>query len=189
MSLAGFLSTIIRIMDAAGVPHMLTGSLAAAYYATPRATQDIDLVIDAREEQIERVVDELTAEGLYVSREAALDAFRTQGQFNAIDPESGWKVDLIVRKDRPFSTTEFSRRASVQLLGIEVALTSIEDLIIAKLEWSQLGDSDLQRRDLVQLLDASWDSMDRAYVASWVERLGLDKSWREILARHRTGPR
>jgi hypothetical protein len=40
---------------------MLTGSLAAAYYATPRATQDIDLVIDVREQQIERVVDELMA--------------------------------------------------------------------------------------------------------------------------------
>jgi hypothetical protein len=189
VSLAGFLSTIIGIMDAAGVPHMLTGSLAAAYYATPRATQDIDLVIDAREGQIERLVDGLMAAGLYVSREAALDAFRSQGQFNAIDPESGWKVDLIVRKDRPFSATEFSRRTSVQLLGIEVALTSVEDLIIAKLEWSQLGDSDLQRRDLFQLLDASLDSMDRTYVENWVERLGLNKSWREILARHRPGPR
>jgi len=189
VSLVGFLSTIIRILDDAGVPHMLTGSLAAAYYATPRATQDVDLVIDAREAQIERVVNELAAEGLYVSREAALDAFRAQGQFNAIDPESGWKVDLIVRKDRPFSTTEFSRRASVQLLGIEVSLTSIEDLIIAKLEWSQLGDSELQRMDLVQLLDASWDSMDRAYVESWVERLGLDTSWQEVLARRRPEPR
>ena len=183
MSLAGLLSTIVRLLEAARIPYMLTGSLASAYYGTPRATQDIDFVVDPEEEQIERLVGALEAEGFYVDRDAAAEAFRTRGQFNAIDPESGWKVDLIVRRDRLFSTTEFSRRRSAHLLGIEIALTTVEDLIIAKLEWSELGDSELQRRDLVQLLGASRDSIDRAYVEGWVERLGIEGSWRKILAR------
>ena len=80
--------------------------------------------------------------------EAAEEALRVQGQFNVIDPESGWKADLIVRKAREFSLSEFNRRRSARILGIEVALTSVEDLIIAKLEWSQPGDSDLQREDV-----------------------------------------
>ena len=46
MSLGRFLKTVVGLLDEAGVPYMLTGSLAAAYYATPRATQDIDLVIE-----------------------------------------------------------------------------------------------------------------------------------------------
>lgn len=55
--------------------------------------------------------------GLYVDRDAAMSAWRTRSQFNAIDPESGWKVDLIVRKDRPFSRREFERRERADLLG------------------------------------------------------------------------
>ena len=39
MSLTEFLHRVIRILDEAGVPYMLTGSLASAFYAIPRATQ------------------------------------------------------------------------------------------------------------------------------------------------------
>jgi hypothetical protein len=45
MSLAAFFGTIARALNEAGIPFMLTGSLAAAYYGTPRATQDVDLII------------------------------------------------------------------------------------------------------------------------------------------------
>lgn len=76
--------------------------------------------------------------------------------------------------------------ASVELLGIQVALASVEDLIIAKLEWSQLGDSELQRRDLLHLLDASWDSIDQRYIEVWVNRLGLERPWQEVLYRFQT---
>lgn len=40
MSLPAFLATVVEALDDAGLSYMLTGSLAAAYYATPRATQD-----------------------------------------------------------------------------------------------------------------------------------------------------
>jgi hypothetical protein len=38
---------LVAMLDAAGMPHMLTGSFASAFHGTPRATQDIDFVIDA----------------------------------------------------------------------------------------------------------------------------------------------
>src|SRR5690606_9374665 len=102
------------------------------------------------------------------------------GQFNAIDPQSGWKVDLIVRKRRGFSKSEFARRQPAELLGIEVALTSAEDLIIAKLEWSELGDSDLQRRDIIEILERSEGTLDFVYLEHWIEELGLEAAWRRI---------
>ena len=49
MSVAAFLRQVAEILDEAGVPYMLTGSLASAYYAVPRATQDLDVVIAAEE--------------------------------------------------------------------------------------------------------------------------------------------
>jgi hypothetical protein len=94
VSIASFLRRVTHLIEEAGVPYMLTGSLAAAYYATPRATQDVDAVVDTDEEGIERLVQGLLDAGLYVDRDAAVSAWRTRSQFNAIDPESGWKVDL-----------------------------------------------------------------------------------------------
>lgn len=183
MSLTEFLRRVVHVLDEAGVPHMLTGSLAAAHYATPRATQDIDLVIEAEPADIDRLVEGLAAAGFYVDRSAAHEALRTEGQFNAIDPEGGWKVDLIIRKERPFSRTEFGRRVKASLLGVELSLASLEDLLIAKLEWSALGDSELQRRDVAQLLERAGDRLDTDYVDRWVEELGLGDEWRSIRGR------
>ncbi len=179
MSLAAFLRRVAEILDEAGVPYMLTGSLASAYYAVPRATQDLDVVIAAEEPGIERIVQGLLTAGCYVDRDAALEARRTHGQFNAIDLESGWKVDLIVRRDRPYSRTEFERRERVTLLGVEVAVASLEDVLIAKLEWGRLGDSALQRRDVVQLLERTWEQLDKSYLKKWVTELGLQSEWDE----------
>lgn len=183
MSITSFLQRVAQILEGAGVPYMLTGSLAAAYYATPRATQDIDVVIDTQEPGLEKLVQGFLDAGLYVDRDAALDAWRTQGQFNAIDPTSGWKVDLIVRKDRSFSRTEFERRERADLLGIEVSLASLEDVLIAKLEWARMGDSDLQRADVVRMLEQRRDQLDRAYLDKWVAELGLHAEWDSVLRR------
>lgn len=180
MSLTEFLRRVVHVLDEALIPHMLTGSLAAAHYASPRATQDVDLVIEAASADIDRLVDGLAAAGFYVDRSAAHEALATEGQFNAIDPQGGWKVDLIIRKQRPFSRSEFGRRVKAPLLGVELWLASLEDLLIAKLEWSELGDSALQRSDVAQLLERAGDRLDTAYVERWVEELGLEDAWRSI---------
>jgi len=180
VSLVSFLTTIVRALDEAQVPFMLTGSLAAAFYGTPRATQDIDLVIDAQAGSLDRLIQNLEIAGLYVDRGAAIEALDTAGQFNAIDPTSGWKADLIVRKSREFSKTEFQRRRGEELFGVEVGLATLEDLIIAKLEWSQLGDSELQRRDIRNLLELAGDSVDERYMTRWIGALGLQEDWERV---------
>jgi hypothetical protein len=183
VSLAAFIQTVAEILEKADVPYMLTGSLAAAYYATPRATQDVDVVIDAPEEGIERLVRGLLESGFYVDRAAALSAWRTRTQFNAIDPDSGWKADLIVRKDRAFSEVEFKRRERAEVLGLEVSLASLEDVILAKLEWAKMGDSELQRTDVVRLLERAGDQLDQEYVVAWVRELDLKSEWDAVLGR------
>jgi hypothetical protein len=180
VSLVSFLTIMVRALNDAGIPFMLTGSLAAAFYGTPRATQDIDLVIEAQPGNLQRLIENLESAGLYVDHGAAFEALDTAGQFNAIDPVSGWKADLIVRRTREFSRTEFQRRRGEDLFGVEVALTTLEDLIIAKLEWSELGDSELQRRDIRNLLELAGDSVDEPYMMTWIAALGLQGAWERM---------
>jgi len=182
VSLAAFLARVVEVLDKAGVSYMLTGSLASAFYAVPRATQDIDVVIEAQRDGVERLIEGLLAAGWYADRDAALEAWQGQSQFNAIEPDTGWKVAFIIRKDRAYSREEFSRRERISLLGVDLAIASLEDVLIAKLEWSRLGDSALQRRDVAQLLERTWQRVDRAYVERWVTALGLEGEWQTALS-------
>lgn len=44
-------------LDGAGIDYMLTGSLAMSYYARPRMTRDIDLVIALAASDTERLIE------------------------------------------------------------------------------------------------------------------------------------
>jgi hypothetical protein len=43
---------ILGAVESTGIPYMLTGSFASSYHGTPRATQDIDLVIAPKRAQL-----------------------------------------------------------------------------------------------------------------------------------------
>ena len=181
MTLSAILQRIVAILDEASIPYMLTGSLAAAFYATPRATQDIDLVLEISPEQAGMLTAQLQSAGLHVSSDAAQEAIRLEGQFNAIDPDTGWKVDFIVRKSRAFSVKEFGRRQSQNVLGMDLFLVSPEDLIIAKLEWARKGQSELQLKDVQGILRNSESDLNRTYVEHWIGELGLTEIWKTAL--------
>jgi len=171
---------IIGVLSQAEVPHMVTGSLAAAFHGEPRSTQDVDVVVEVLAEQLNSLCDAFDRLGFYVSRDAARAAVRDVGQFNVIDPDSGWKADLIVRKPRPFSEAEFARRKPALVLGHETFVVSAEDLVVAKLEWAYLGGSDRQLRDVVGILEVQGGAFDLEHVDRWVQQLGLRDLWEQI---------
>ncbi len=158
---------------------MLTGSFAAAWYGAGRATLDLDVVIEATPAQLRRFIERFPAEHYYVSLEAALEAREHESQFNLIDLDSGWKIDLIIRKARAFSRTEFERRIPFEYEGAALSVASAEDLVIAKLEWAKQGGSRRQLEDVARLLELRREHLDLDYMARWIESLGLDAQWTE----------
>jgi hypothetical protein len=161
---------------------MIAGSFASTAHGLPRTTQDIDVVIDPPGmAALEALVSALLADDFYVDPDTAREALRQRSMFNAID-KSAWKIDFILRKARPFSIEEFSRRAPVEILGVPVFVASAEDTIVAKLEWSLAsGGSERQRRDVEGILATVGDELDRDYVERWVRELGLDVEWQAAL--------
>jgi hypothetical protein len=173
------LRAVASALEAAGIPFMLTGSLAGAYHGAGRSTMDMDLVVDPTVDQLRSLVAALTRDRFYVSLDAALEAQRHESLFNVVDAESGWKVDLIVRKSRPFSRVEFERRATVTFEGVPLAIATVEDVIVSKLEWAALGGSARQVEDVAALLRIRGLELDRAYLDRWIAELGLASQWEE----------
>lgn len=181
MSAAEILRELVDGLGRAGIPFMVVGSLASALHGEPRSTQDIDLVIDPDEAALRRWVDTLDRDRWYVG--GVDDALAARDQFNLIDLRLGWKVDLVIRKDRPFSRSEFSRRQQQEILGVEVFVAAPEDVVLAKLEWAAAGGSDRQVRDAIGVVAVSGPGLDRGYLRRWAGELGVDGLLRDVLAR------
>lgn len=120
-------------LDRAGIAYMLTGSMAMNYYAQPRMTRDIDLVVALAPEDSNRIV-ALFRPDYYVSEEAVRDSIATKSIFNLIHEESVIKVDCVVRKDTPYRRAEFQRRQRIEIDDFSTWIATKEDLIISKLD-------------------------------------------------------
>ena len=163
-------------LDRRAIDYMLTGSIAMNYYAEPRMTRDIDIVVSLASASAKTIVRDFSTD-YYVPEEALVNAIETLGMFNLIHLETVIKVDFIVRKDGEYRRHEFDRRQRVQMLGFSTCIVSKEDLILSKLDWARDSRSEFQLRDVRNLLRTGYD---RAYVEAWVAELDLGGMWTEL---------
>jgi len=134
----GLLRTIVAALEAARIPHMVVGSFASTAHGEPRTTRDLDLVIDPGLDQLNRLVGALDPERFYVDPDVARDALRRRSMFNIIEIDTGWKLDLVIRKARPFSIEEMQRRTVTKILGLDVPTATAEDrrLSVLSVSWA-----------------------------------------------------
>lgn len=176
------LLTVVRQLDSLGVPYMVTGSLASSHHGRPRTTHDADLVIEPTPESLDALVRRLAEAGFYVDAVGASEALRLRRQFNVVEMRSACKIDLIIRKDRPFSREEFRRRRETELMqGVRVVLATPEDTILSKLEWARKsGESEKQLSDVAGIVDVT-TGLDRGYIARWAKDLGVLDLWETVI--------
>ena len=172
MSQKAFLFRLVTKLEEAGIPYMISGSLGSSLHGEPRATNDIDLIIAPTSDQLKTFVHSLSR-GYYVSPETAQEALRNRSMFNIVDDQTGWKADIIIRKDRPFSLAEFSRRVSANILGIQVSVVTPEDAILCKLEWSKKSGSERQFRDALGIAVVQGKNLDQESVRKWARALNV----------------
>ena len=164
-------------LEGAGIAYMLTGSMAMNYYAEPRMTRDIDLVAALQPGDAARLR-ELFGRDYYLPAADLDRALASAGMFNIVHLESIVKVDFIVRSNDPYRQAEFSRRILLDLPGFHVWAASREDLILSKLVWAKDSGSELQLRDVKNLLAGE---TDRNYLEEWAGRLTVSGLLKECL--------
>ena len=162
-------------LESARIAYMLTGSLAMSFYARPRMTRDVDLVVAFASGDIARLTAALGEEYL-VDADAIDEAMRSARPWNILHLPSLVKIDLIPRKNTEYRRAEFERRRLVQFAGVPLWIVSIEDLILSKLDWSRDSGSAQQHSDVRALLQAPLDS---EYLRQWAAHLGLTQSLKE----------
>jgi len=133
VSVEEFFNRVIAELERAGIPYMVTGSLASSAHGRIRASEDFDIVIAPSPSQLRAFVSAFPDDQYYADEGDALESFKHTLQFNIIDFATTFKVDLIFKKNREFSRTEFDRRRTHVISGVRVNIATPEDILVAKL--------------------------------------------------------
>ena len=154
------------------IEYMLSGSVAMNFYGQPRMTRHIDIIISIKETQIRRFIDSFNEE-FYIESEMVLKEVSGKGMFNVSLNDYIVKVDFILRKDTKYDINAFERRRLVNVGDFEIWLISPEDLVPNKLLWAREGNSEIQKRDVKNILMIT-DDLDFNYLRDWSKRLSVD---------------
>jgi hypothetical protein len=176
---------VARAVEAVGGAYFVGGSVASSLQGEPRATNDIDVVVELPLGKLEEFVRALGPD-FEVDLDMLRDALLHARTCNIFFLPSVMKVDLFGVGSSQFDEAEFARRKPVPVRpsGETLVVKTPEDSVLRKLLWFRAGGgvSDRQWRDVLEVLRVSGPRMDAAYLAHWAGRLGLEP----LLARARS---
>lgn len=180
------LHRVVAVLEGLSVPYLITGSVAAMAYGEPRLTNDVDIVAALEERHIPELIAAFPPDHFYIDADTIREAIRAHGQFNIIHPESGLKVDMIIRSDTEFNASRFRRVRRIHTAEtFEANFASPEDVIIKKMEYYREGGSEKHLRDIAGILKISGEVVDRNYITNWARRMNLVDIWDAVQDRLR----
>jgi hypothetical protein len=167
---------VARAIESVGGSYFVGGSLASSIQGEPRATNDIDIVIELPLGRIAELVSALGPD-FEVDVEILRDALLHGRTCNIFYLPAVTKIDLFAVGPSAFDEIEFSRRRPVVVRdsGETLVVKSPEDTVLRKLLWYRDGGSVSERqwRDVVAVLSVSGSAMAPEYLESWAARLGI----------------
>ena len=171
------LKIVTQRLKEADINYMISGSIAANYYTIPRMTRDIDVVIELKQADIDKFVG-LFEGDFFVDREMVANEVYREGMFNLIHNRYVIKIDFIIKKSSAYQNAAFSHRRQVLIEQSPIWFVSAEDLVISKLLWAKDSHSEMQLKDVRNLMETVND-LDLKYVGNWVRELGLEQIYKE----------
>ncbi|HVZ95034.1 MAG TPA: hypothetical protein VG797_11050 [Phycisphaerales bacterium] len=164
--------------------YFFVGSVASSRYGETRYTKDVDVVVEIPSWKVREFCAAFPAPRFHADEHAARYAAETCTQFNIIDVSTGFKVDVMVMDDRPYTESQRARAREIDLIpGSTAFVAAPEDVILMKLVFYKEGQSDKHLRDIASMMKISGDQIDRGYVERWAPRLGVSQEWGAMVER------
>ncbi len=168
----------------AGIPYIITGSIACVIYGEPRLTHDVDLVVEINPNQIDALRKVFPDDLFYVPPKELLliSIQRTErGSFNIIHHETGFKADVYLVGRDAFQKWGLAHARSVKVGESSIAIAPPEYVIARKLEYFREGRSEKHVRDIVGVLRKMPEITSSKELLNRIEALRLNKEWMSVL--------
>lgn len=181
MSQQKLLEQLLAILDKSNIDYMVTGSVVSSLQGEPRATHDVDIVIQIHFSSISSLISAFQPPRFYLSENSIKEAIQHQTMFNLLDTTEGDKIDFWILTNDPFDQSRFERKYSEAVFGMKMKVSSPEDTILAKLRWAKLsGGSEKQFTDALRVFEVQHGRLDLAYLETWANRLGVKDLWEQL---------
>lgn len=166
------LKDITELLESSKIPYMVTGALSVIFYGRPRASHDIDFVIEAKKDDISKVIKafaNLPREFL-VQNDQIEDAIISRLSFNILHLPTMLKLDFFILSDEEFDKSRFSRRKNLKVFGKFMTFASAEDTILIKLLWYKNTNIEKHLIDAAFVYQIQEKNLDKLYLSKWAKK-------------------
>ena len=182
MTQSQLLQFAVAALERLGIPYALVGSLASSTLGEARFTNDIDIVVRLDASDANSLCDAFSSEEFSFYRPAVLQEVEQGRQFNIIHPASANKIDFMVVGDEGWPKNQLERRQLRDVLEAGPCYVAApEDIILGKLWYYQIGGSEKHLRDITGIFLRSGESIDREYLDSMSQEIGVSEELRSVL--------
>ena len=177
--------TFVSRLEKLEISYVVTGAVASIIYGEPRLTNDVDLIMMMKTEDIERFVQAFPSAEFYCPPVEVLKIEIRRphrGHFNLIHHDTGTKADIYLAGEDELHQWALSKRRDMVVEGERVRVAPPEYVIVRKLESYREGGSEKHLRDIAGMLELSSQEIDFKQLDDFVQRYGLEKEWAKAKA-------
>ncbi|HEY2725701.1 MAG TPA: hypothetical protein VGI61_00895, partial [Parafilimonas sp.] len=164
MSQPQLLEKVLTVLNNSDIDYMVTGSIVSSLQGEPRATHDVDIVVNIQPPSIAELINVFLPPRFYLSEESIREAIIHRTMFNLIDTTEGDKIDFWMLTNEPFDRSRFERKYEEDIFGFPMKISTAEDTILSKLKWVKLsGGSEKQFTDALRVYELQYTNLDFNY--------------------------
>lgn len=195
MSAIDFYIRVVKSLDEIEAPYIIVGAFAGLIFGVNRATFDVDILVDLKNDDFEKLSAKFPLPRYYADPEMMRNSVDLGIMFNIIDTEEGVKADLVPLTREPDYRVAFERRirrtfSDLDGNSFDAWCAQPTDIIIGKLKAWKEGQSSKHPTDIYNMLVFSMSGfsdlqIDMKAVADEARNLGEQtlNLWNEIVAR------
>jgi len=172
-----------RKLEELRLPYAVTGSLAAIYYGEPRMTNDVDIVLLLKRDDVARIEKMFPADEFYCPPREVIEVERSReqrGHFNLIHHETGFKADIYLVGRDELHVWALKHARAAKLDDDTIRFAPPEYVIVRKLQFFREGGSEKHLRDIRRMLDSLGEDWPRATLEEIIAEHGLSAEWAKI---------
>lgn len=174
---AEILVDITSFLETHRISYMITGSLSVIYYGRPRASHDIDIVVELAKVDTEELLHaiQMVSSTFLIQPVAIEEAVQHKTMFGIIHRPTLLKIDMWMLTSDPFDQSRFLRKEKKSILGKKMWMASAEDALLQKLRWYKQADIEKHLVDAAFIYQIQEKFLDMKYIHHWAKKLGVEK--------------
>lgn len=170
----------LETIENIGVDYVLFGGLAMPAYRRIRATKDVDIMISLQGKEMKIIIPPMEKAGFRLDPQKGIKELKDFRLFRFVYTDKVYGLEIytdLVKAETEFQKEIIRRKKIITLWGRKINFASCEDLILLKI----LGGRPIDIADAQGLLEENIEGLDKIYLKTWAQKLGLDNKMKELL--------